>query len=49
MKKEGKGRPIHGYKLSKDFNAILEEIILDLSNKIAEINQTISELKSFQK
>ena len=27
MKKEGKGRPIHGYKLSKDFNEILEEII----------------------
>jgi predicted transcriptional regulator len=49
MKKEGKGRPIHGYKLSKTFNEILEEIIQDLSNKIAEINQTISELKSYQK
>ena len=49
MKKEGKGRPIHGYKLSKTFNEILEEIIQDLSNKIGEINQTIAELKSYQK
>ncbi|MFG1519781.1 MAG: ArsR family transcriptional regulator [Thermoplasmataceae archaeon] len=48
MKKEGKGRPIHGYKLSKTFNEILEEIIQDLTNKIGEINQTISELKSYQ-
>ncbi|MCL5437638.1 MAG: ArsR family transcriptional regulator [Thermoplasmataceae archaeon] len=49
MKKEGKGRPIHGYKLSKDFNEILEEIILELTNKINEINQTITELKSFNR
>ncbi|MCL5785601.1 MAG: ArsR family transcriptional regulator [Candidatus Thermoplasmatota archaeon] len=49
MKKEGKGRPIHGYKLSKDFDEILDEIIQDMTNKISEINQTISELASFQK
>lgn len=48
MKKEGKGRPIHGYRLSKDFNEILEEIIQDLSNKISEINLNIEQLKSFQ-
>jgi predicted transcriptional regulator len=49
MKKEGKGRPIHGYKLSKNFGEILEEIIQDLSNKIAEINTDIDQLRSFQK
>ncbi|MCL4444057.1 MAG: ArsR family transcriptional regulator [Candidatus Thermoplasmatota archaeon] len=49
MKKEGKGRPIHGYKLSKSFNEILDEIIQELSNKIAEINNNIESLKSFQK
>ncbi len=49
MKKEGKGRPIHGYKLSKGFNEILEEIIQDLSVKIGEINGTIEALKSFKK
>ena len=48
MKKEGKGRPIHGYRLSKSFNEILEEIIQDLSNKINEINDNIDQLKSFQ-
>lgn len=49
MKKEGKGRPIHGYKLSKNFGEILEEIIQDLSSKIAEINTDIDQLRSFQK
>ncbi len=48
MKKEGKGRPIHGYKLSKDFNEILEEIIQDLEVKINEINSNIKQLKSFK-
>ncbi|MCL6090620.1 MAG: ArsR family transcriptional regulator [Candidatus Thermoplasmatota archaeon] len=48
MKKEGKGRPIHGYRLSKDFNEILEEIVQELSNKIQEINQNIEQLKGFQ-
>lgn len=48
MKKEGKGRPIHGYRLSKSFNEILEEIVQDLSNKIDEINGNIAQLNSFQ-
>ncbi len=48
MKKEGKGRPIHGYKLSKDFNEILEEIIQDLESKISEINSNIKQLKAFK-
>ncbi len=49
MKKAGKGRPIHGYKLSKDFDEILEEIINDLEKKIDEINNTINQLKNFKK
>ncbi|MCL4315193.1 MAG: ArsR family transcriptional regulator [Candidatus Thermoplasmatota archaeon] len=48
MKKEGKGRPIHGYKLSKGFNEILEEIIQDLTTKINAINRTIEALKSYK-
>ncbi|HIH60099.1 MAG TPA: ArsR family transcriptional regulator, partial [Ferroplasma sp.] len=48
MKKEGKGRPIHGYKLSKDFNEILEEIINEREKKIDEINNTINQLKNFK-
>lgn len=49
MKKEGKGRPIHGYKLSKGFNEILEEIIQDLTAEIGEINSKIEQLKAFKK
>lgn len=48
MKKEGKGRPIHGYRLSKSFNEILEEIVQDLTNKINEIKGNIAQLNSFQ-
>ncbi|MCL4335004.1 MAG: SMC-Scp complex subunit ScpB [Candidatus Thermoplasmatota archaeon] len=49
MKKEGKGRPVHGYKLSKNFNEVLEEIIQDLTKNINDINNKIMQLKSFQK
>jgi predicted transcriptional regulator len=48
MKKEGKGRPVHGYRLSKEFNEILDEIIGELSNKISEINENIEQLKTFR-
>ena len=46
--KEGKGRPIHGYKLSKGFNEILEEIIMDLSSEIQEIEDKIKKLQEFK-
>lgn len=48
MKKEGKGRPVHGYKLSKNFSEVLEEIIQDLTKNINDINNKITQLKSFQ-
>ncbi|MCL4350856.1 MAG: ArsR family transcriptional regulator [Candidatus Thermoplasmatota archaeon] len=48
MKKEGKGRPVHGYRLSKDFDEILEEIIQDLEQKIEEVNVNIKELRQFK-
>ena len=48
MKKEGKGRPVHGYRLSKEFDEILEEIIQDLSEKIDSIQNIIQELKSYK-
>ncbi len=49
MKKEGKGRPIHGYRLSKPFNEILDEIIQDLTKKINDINYNIDQLKTYRK
>ncbi|MCL4420311.1 MAG: ArsR family transcriptional regulator [Candidatus Thermoplasmatota archaeon] len=48
LKREGKGRPIHGYKLSKNFNEILDEIIQTQANKINEINENISRIKGFR-
>jgi predicted transcriptional regulator len=48
LKREGKGRPIHGYKLSKSFNEILDEIIQTQANKINEINENISRIKGFR-
>ena len=48
MKKEGKGRPVHGYRLSKDFDEILEEIIQDLEQKIEEVKVNIKDLRQFK-
>ncbi|MHB8361645.1 MAG: MarR family transcriptional regulator [Thermoplasmataceae archaeon] len=48
MKKEGKGRPVHGYRLSKESDEILDEIIQDLSSKIGGIQNIIGELNSYK-
>ena len=48
MKKEGKGRPVHGYRLSKDFDEILEEIIQDLTTQIEDIKKNIQDLAKFK-
>ena len=47
IKKEGKGRPVHGYKLAKPFSKIIGEIEKDLETKIKNIEKLIKELKSF--
>ncbi|OYT60248.1 ArsR family transcriptional regulator [Euryarchaeota archaeon ex4484_178] len=47
IKKEGKGRPVHGYRLAKPFPKILEEIEKELRSKINEIEKLIKDLKSF--
>ncbi len=46
IKKEGKGRPVHGYKLSKPFPKIVEEIEKELQKKISHVEKLIKELKS---
>ncbi len=47
IKKEGKGRPIHGYRLAKPFSKIIDEIERDIRIEIAEKENLIKELKSF--
>ena len=47
IKKEGKGRPVHGYKLAKPFPKIIGEIEKDLQGKIKKIEKLIKDLKTF--
>ncbi|AGB04385.1 putative transcriptional regulator [Aciduliprofundum sp. MAR08-339] len=47
IKKEGKGRPVHGYRLAKPFPMILEEIEKDLRARINEIEKLIKDLRAF--
>ncbi len=47
IKKEGKGRPIHGYKLAKPFSKIIEEIEREIRREIGEKEKLIKDLKSF--
>ena len=47
IKKEGKGRPVHGYRLLKPFDKVLDEITKDLQKKIKEIEDLIKDLKSY--
>ena len=46
IKKEGKGRPVHGYRLAKPFPKIVAEIEKDLEGEIKKIEKLIKELKS---
>ncbi|ADD08358.1 hypothetical protein [Candidatus Aciduliprofundum boonei] len=46
IKKEGKGRPVHGYKLAKPFPKILEEIEKELRGKIKDIENIIKNLQN---
>jgi len=47
LKKEGKGRPVHGYRLSKPFPKIVGEINKELRKKIKDIEDLIKSLNSF--
>ncbi len=46
IKKEGKGRPVHGYRLAKPFPKIIAEIEKDLEGEIKKIEKLIKELES---
>ncbi len=47
LKKVGKGRPVHGYRLTKPFPKIVEEINKELKQKIKDIENLIKNLNSF--
>lgn len=45
IKKGGKGRPVHSYKLAKPIDDILDEIELKEENKIEEIRENLNQIK----
>jgi predicted transcriptional regulator len=49
LKKEGKGRPVHAYKLAMPFTRIVEIIERDERRKIKDIEANISALKKLVK
>ncbi|MDD4308209.1 MAG: ArsR family transcriptional regulator [Thermoplasmata archaeon] len=49
LKKEGKGRPVHAYKLAMPFTRIVEIIERDERKKIKDIEANISSLKKLVK
>src|SRR5688572_7508814 len=45
IKKEGKGRPVHSYRLAFPFDDIVDEIAREEKRKIEEIQGTVRQLK----
>jgi predicted transcriptional regulator len=45
IKKEGKGRPVHAYKLSLKMDDVVNVLEKDAKTKIAEIERTIRDLR----
>ena len=46
IKKKGKGRPVHHYKLSKDITKLITLFEKEKIKEIQEINHNVKELKS---
>jgi predicted transcriptional regulator len=45
VRKEGKGRPLHAYRLARPFDRIVEEVVEGERQKISRIEDTIRALK----
>jgi len=45
IKKEGKGRPVHGYQLDKPIEEIIQEIEQKEKERIDEIKENLDEIK----
>lgn len=49
IKKEGKGRPVHAYRISKSFSRIISTIRNQEDKKIEKIVKNMNELRSLTK
>lgn len=47
IKKEGKGRPVHSYRLIMPFDDVIDQISDEQRRKIREIEENISKLKAY--
>jgi predicted transcriptional regulator len=47
IKKEGKGRPVHAYRLTMPFHQIIEQIADEQRRRIEGIEENISKIKAF--
>lgn len=47
IKKEGKGRPVHAYRLTLPFHQIVEQIADDQRRRIREIEENIARIKAY--
>lgn len=47
IKKEGKGRPVHSYRLTMPFDEIIEQISEEQRRKIQAIEENISRIKAY--
>ncbi len=45
IKREGKGRPLHAYRLAKPFDRIAEEIVKEQKKRVRSIEETIRQLQ----
>lgn len=46
IKKEGKGRPVHGYRLAKPFNEIVKELEEEQRRKISDMQNVLGQIQN---
>lgn len=46
IKKEGKGRPVHGYRLAKPFNEIIKELEGEQRKKITDMQSVLGQIQN---
>lgn len=49
IKKEGKGRPVHSYRLAIPFSKVIDRVIEERKKEIAKIEKSIKRLEEFKK
>lgn len=48
IKKEGKGRPVHSYKLAISFSKVIDNVVKDRKQEIGKIEKSIKDLENFK-